>query len=112
MISATLQVLDKIILIDRYLPENLDTDPNNPVYLDDVRSVKNPMTKARNLRYRVCAAPGWGAIFNIAWDKTLISKPEMESIILDSGMFSGLGDARSIGFGRFELINLIINEHA
>jgi hypothetical protein len=111
IIAATLQVLDKIILINRFLPENITTDPNNPVYLD-IRSVKNPITKARNLRYRVCASPGWMTKFNIAWDKTLLSKPEMESIIIDSGMFSGLGDARNIGFGRYEMRDFKLYDNA
>lgn len=99
-VSATLQVVSDKILIDRYLPEKITTDENNPVYLD-VRSVKNPVTKSRNIRYRVCSSPGWRTKFEITWDKTIISKNEMNAIIIDAGMFSGIGDARSIGFGRY-----------
>lgn len=110
-IAATLQVLGDKILIDRYLPENITTNKDEPVYLD-IRSVKNPGTRARNIRYRVCSAPGWNATFRIAWDKTIISRAEMEAIILDAGMYSGLGDARSIGFGRFKLEEFIIKENA
>lgn len=111
LIAATLQVLDDKILLDRYLPENITTNPNEPVYLD-IRSVKNPVTRARNIRYRVCSSPGWNAKFNIAWDKTIISKAEMEAIVLDAGMYSGLGDARNIGFGRFKLEEFTIKDNA
>lgn len=111
LVAATLQVLDNKILVDRYLPLNITTNQEEPVYLD-VRSVKNPVTKARNIRYRVCSSPGWNATFSIAWDKTIISKAEMEAIIHDAGMYSGLGDARNIGFGRFKLEEFIIKENA
>jgi hypothetical protein len=108
LVAATLQVLDDKILIDRFLPENLTTDQNEPVYLD-IRGVKNPVTRARNIRYRVCSSPGWNALFRIAWDKTIISRVEMETIIIDAGMYSGLGDARNIGFGRFKLEEFSVN---
>ncbi len=111
LVSATLQVLDDKVLIDRYLPDNITVNQEEPVYLD-IRSVKNPSTKARNIRYRVCTAPGWNAAFKIAWDRTIISRAEMETIVLDAGMYSGLGDARSIGFGRFKLKEFIIQENA
>jgi hypothetical protein len=111
LIAATLQVLDDRILTNRYLPENITTNPNEPVYLD-IRSVKNPVTRARNIRYRVCSSSGWNATFNIAWDKTIISKAEMEAIVLDAGMYSGLGDARNIGFGRFKLEEFEIKDNA
>lgn len=111
VVSATLQVLDKKILLDRYLPDEVTTCSERPVYLD-IRGVKNPVTKARNIRYRICASPGWNTDFTIIWDKTLISKAEMHSIIIDAGMFSGLGDGRNIGFGRFEVKEFIIREDA
>lgn len=111
LVAATLQVLDDKILTNRYLPENITTNQNETVYLD-IRSVKNPVTRARNVRYRVCSSPGWMASFRIAWDKTIISRSEMETIIIDAGMYSGLGDARSIGFGRFKLDEFTINEDA
>lgn len=111
LVAATLQVLDEKVLVDRYLPENVTADQNELVYLD-VRGVKNPVTRARNIRYRVCSSPGWNATFNIAWDKTIVSKAEMEAIILDAGMYSGLGDARSIGFGRFKLEEIKVKEDA
>lgn len=111
LVTATLQVLDEKILVDRYLPDNITSDQNEPVYLD-IRSVKNPSTRARNIRYRVCSSPGWNASFLIAWDKTIISKAEMETIVLDAGNYSGLGDARNIGFGRFNLVEFNVKEDA
>jgi len=64
MVTATLQVTTDRVLVDRYIPgwndgppAELTTDPDEPVYLD-VRSVKNPATKGRNVRYRVTARAG------------------------------------------------------
>ncbi|HEY0768793.1 MAG TPA: hypothetical protein VGD31_00480 [Sphingobacteriaceae bacterium] len=103
LVVATLQVLDDRILIDRFLPDpmtSLSTSPDASVYLD-VRGVKNPATKGRNVRYRVAASPGWQAAFTIFWDKTLVSRGEMEAAIIDAGRFVGVGNGRAIGFGRF-----------
>lgn len=101
-IASTLIVLDETILLDRFIPSenNLTQDTTEPVYLD-VRSVKNPNTKGRNIRYRIAASPGWKASFQIEWENTIISRGEMHSALISSGSFSGLGDGRSIGFGRF-----------
>lgn len=104
-VSATLQLTDDIVLLDRFLPDpSLRTpppiDPTQPVYLD-IRSVKNPATKARNVRYRVAVGTGWDVTFSIFWDKTIVSRGEMEAAVIDAGRFVGLGDGRSIGYGRF-----------
>ncbi|MFL6332027.1 MAG: hypothetical protein ACJ754_01635 [Pyrinomonadaceae bacterium] len=114
-VSATLQVTDDLVLIDRHFPgfpnghefdsktvEPPAVDPTLPVYMD-VRSVKNPSTKGRNVRYRVAACPGWRAKFSLAWDKTIVSRGEMEAVMNDAGQFAGLADGRSIGFGRFRV---------
>jgi hypothetical protein len=106
--AATLQVADDRILIDRHLPpEPITTDPEAPVYID-MRSVKNPGTGARNIRYRVAASPGWKASFHVTWDMTVISRGEMEQAVRDAGMLSGIGDGRSIGFGRFAVEEFFI----
>ncbi|MGI6587103.1 MAG: hypothetical protein ACOX3L_14555 [Lutisporaceae bacterium] len=99
-VAATLQVADDKIYLDRYLPDDITADPTQPVYLD-IRSVKNPGTKSRNIRYRVAASKDWHATFNITWDKTIVSRDQIHAIIIDAGMYCGLGDGRSIGFGRF-----------
>lgn len=111
MLVATLQIADDRVLVDRYLPPDgeLTTDSEQPVYLD-VRSVKNPATRARNVRYRIAAKPGWQMTFNIEWDKTVISRDQMEAVTIDAGRLCGLGDGRSVGFGRFAVIKFAINE--
>lgn len=106
-VSATLQVLDERVLTDRYMPSAADggtltNDPDMPVYLD-VRSVRNPSTKARNVRYRVAASTGWRCRFTLLFDKTIVSRAEMESVLRDAGQLVGLADGRSIGFGRFTI---------
>ena len=101
-VSATLQITDDVVLVDRFMVDPLPTDPTQPVYLD-IRSVKNPATKGRNVRYRVAASSGWITTFSIFWDKTIVSRHEMEAAITDAGRFCGIGDGRAIGFGRFHV---------
>jgi hypothetical protein len=100
-VSATLQVMDDLILIDRFVPpEPLPTLPTEPVYLD-IQSVKNPATRARNVRYRIAAASGWSCAFHLQWDRTVVSRNEMEAAIIDAGRLVGLCDGRAVGYGRF-----------
>lgn len=110
-ITSTLSVLDEVILLDRFLPaeEEFTDDKTADVYLD-IRSVKNPSTKGRNIRYRVAAAPGWRAKFQIEWENTIVSRDQMRDAIHNAGAFAGLGDGRNIGLGRFEVENFIIND--
>jgi hypothetical protein len=106
-ISATLQVLTNRVYFNRYLPEdlnNISEDENDPVYLD-IRSVRNPSTKGRNIRYRVALSPGWETEFEIVWDASLVATHLVESVLYDAGRLVGLADARAIGFGRFEVIS-------
>jgi hypothetical protein len=109
-LCATLQVTDARILVDRYVPEfPIPTDPELPVYMD-VRSVRNPSTKGRNIRYRIAASPGWSLTFHILWDKTIVSRSEMQAVLHDAGQLVGLCDGRSIGFGRFTVDSIEIGE--
>lgn len=109
-VTSTLQVdAERVFLDGLRLPEPLTTDPAQPVYLD-VRSVKNPATKGRNIRYRVAAAPGWALTFPIRWDKTVVSRDEMQAVIIDAGRLAGIGSGRAIGMGRFALVQLTIAE--
>lgn len=104
-VASTLQIVERKLLVDRYLPDGLNSLPTEdtaPVYLD-IRSVRNPQTKARNVRYRVASSPGWKLTFTIQWDKTIVSRGEMEAAIIDAGKLAGIGDGRNIGNGRFEL---------
>lgn len=110
-ITATLQVMESRALIDRHMPEVLTQDPEAPVYLD-VRSVRNPTTRGRNVRYRVAASAGWRAAFRILWDRTVVSTGEMQAVLRDAGRLSGIGDGRSIGFGRFEVLRFDVVDGA
>jgi hypothetical protein len=103
LIAATVQVLDDRLPLNRNLPKNgapLPTDPEKPVYLD-IRMVRNPNTRGRNVRYRVAASPGWRATFKIAWDASIVSREQLRAVLNDAGALVGLGDGRNIGFGRF-----------
>lgn len=97
LVTSTLQVADDRVLVDRNipgfnggLPTVLPTDPDELVYLD-IRSVVNPSTRGRNIRYRVAASPGWLATFHLEWDKTIVSRAEMQAVCIDAGRLCGLG---------------------
>jgi hypothetical protein len=105
MVAATLQVEESLVLLDRWLPENAPTtDPSQPVYID-ISGVRNPATKARNVRYRLAASAGWAASFTLLWDKTIVSREQMRAVVHDAGVLAGLGDGRSIGYGRFKVLD-------
>ena len=121
-VSATLQVLDDRILIDRFWPdypngnkfdpltaEPPPEDADEPVYLD-IRGVRNPSTRARNVRYRICACSGWSCEFTLLWDKTIVDRNLMHSILIDAGRLIGVGNGRAIGMGRFEIESFEIIE--
>jgi hypothetical protein len=103
-VAATLQVTDAKILLDRFLPQDSDPTPDRtqPVYID-VSGVKNPATKARNVRYRLAVSAGWKASFTLLWDKTIVTRDQMRAILNDGGALVGLGDGRTIGYGRFTI---------
>jgi hypothetical protein len=111
-VAATLQVKDDFILLYRFLkdPDSLDRDQTKPVYLD-VTSVKISATKSRHLRYRVALAVGWETEFNILWNKTIVSRNEMERVCLDAGELEGLADGRTIGYGRFDVLEFNVSEY-
>ena len=102
LVAATLLVLDDVILVGRTVPEDPPRNAGAPVYLD-VRGVTNPSTRARNVRYRIAASAPWQVTFRIQWDRTIVSRAEMEAVLRDAGQLTGIGNGRSIGFGRFEL---------
>ncbi len=108
---ATLQTLDDRVLVDRWMPKDGDPtrDSTTPVYID-VRSVRNPATKGRNVRYRVAASAGWGVTFGILWDKTIVNRQQMEAVAIDAGRLVGIGDGRSMGMGRFSVENFEVED--
>lgn len=110
LVAATLQVVDEQVLIDRFVPpEPLPIDPSELVYLD-VQSVKNPGTGGRNIRYRIAAAPNWSTTVTLQWDKTIVSRNELEAVAHDTGRFVGIGDGRAIGYGRFIVAQFTVAE--
>jgi len=96
----------KILMDDRFVPndDNLTSLETQPVYLDR-RAVVNPMTKGRNIRYRIAASPGWRCSFTLCWENTIISRDNIILCVEKGGVLSGLGDGRKIGFGRFKVIS-------
>lgn len=109
-VSATLQVTDDIILVDRFVPEEpIPTEHTEPVFMH-ICSVRNPSTKARNVRYRIAASKGWQLEFNLLWDKTIVSRAEMEAVCRDAGVLVGIADGRSVGFGRFAITSFDVAE--
>lgn len=116
-VAATLQVIDRKVLIDRYipgfqdskLPDEMPTDDELPVYLD-IRGVVNPNTRGRNVRYRVACSPDWKTSFTLIWDKTIVSREELNAVLLDAGKLVGLGNGRGLGMGRFKIANFEILE--
>jgi hypothetical protein len=108
-VTATLQMADDRILVDRFVPEVPEPNPDLPVYLH-ISSVRNPSTKARNVRYRIAASAGWSLAFTIQWDRTIVSRSELEAVANDAGQLVGLGNGRSIGFGRFRVESFAVSE--
>lgn len=121
-VVATLQIIDDRLLVDRYWPgfpnghgfdinkvDEPTRDSDQPVYLD-VRGAVNPNTKSRCVRYRIACAKGWSCEFSIMWDKTVVSRGEMESAVIDAGRLSGIGNGRKIGMGRFTVESFEVSE--
>jgi len=105
-VSATLEVTPtKIYLENLKVPieSELTRDDTQEVYLD-VRSAVNPMTKGRNLRYRIACKPGWKCEFKASWDDSVLSVEQMKQVIQDSGIMCGTGSGRAIGFGRYKVL--------
>lgn len=97
------------IPVGLYLPKNweeeqLITDKSQEVYLD-VRPVKNPSTRALNIRYRVAMKSGWEVSAIASFDNTVLEPTQMHSALIDAGALAGIGDGRNIGMGRFELVS-------
>ncbi len=109
---STLQVEDEVVYINRRKPEDskltqqrvlAPADPEIVTFIY-VATVRNPATKGRNVRYRLTTRAGWKCSFTISWDKTIIARPQMKAIVIDSGRLGGLGDGLKVGCGRFEIL--------
>ena len=87
--------------------EELSRDSSQEIYLD-IRAVKNPTTKGKNVRYRVAMKPGWELTVAFEWDDTILSRDNIKQAIEAAGKFVGLGDARLIGCGRYVCKDVVI----
>ena len=104
-VAATLQVEDEIVLLDRFLPDkpenikriDLPKTSAHSVFLD-IRDVNNPVSKGKNVRYRIGCSSGWNAIFTINWDPSIVSEEVMKHVIEDAETLIGIGDGRTLGF--------------
>lgn len=109
-LAATLETLDSnIFFINRFISnaDEITRDSSEAVYID-VRSVKMAKTSTRHVRYRLAASAGWELKFSIKWEATVVSKEIMESVCNDAGLLVGLGDNRTNGFGRFQVLKFNI----
>ncbi|WP_150284125.1 hypothetical protein [Rummeliibacillus sp. TYF-LIM-RU47] len=110
IVSATLQIISDKIFLNRYIPKDesqITKDDSQTIYID-VRPVSRRGVK--NIRYRLATSAGWETTFIIMWENTLINREQMKAICIDAGAFSGLGDGRKIGYGRFEIVSFTIME--
>lgn len=104
-VEATLEVEPATILLNVSMPKgDLTRDPTEPVYID-VQGVVNRATKGRNVRYRLAASPGWKCSFIMQWDKTVVSREQMQAVLRDAGTYGGIGDGLKIGCGRFSVVS-------
>lgn len=116
-IASSLRIQNKPIYIDgRSVPQQPEYIHNGmfmevpPEVFIDVSGVVNPSTRKRNIRYRVATASGWTCSFTMEFDKTIISRSQMHSACIQAGALVGLGDARQIGLGRFDLVSFEISD--
>ncbi|MEK3992770.1 MULTISPECIES: hypothetical protein [Robertmurraya] len=110
-VAATLQVLSEKILLNRYIPSNIEdisTDGDAETYID-VRPVTRRGVK--NIRYRLATNKGWETEFLVSWDGSLINPDLIHSVCIEAGNFAGLGDGRKIGFGRFEVMSFSVLDY-
>jgi hypothetical protein len=120
-IAATLQVKDDSVKIlwdgePIELPENpevidaysMPTEDLPVTYIERI-GVKNPSTKARNIRYRAAVKPGWQMKFSIMWDVTIVARTQMHQAVTSTGALVGIADGRgSIGYGRFTVTDFAV----
>ena len=83
-------------------PEFIELTPQE--YKIDERTVVIPATRGRVLRYRPRLDPGWRATFHIHVFDSRIGKDVLENILAEAGRLKGVGDGRSIGMGRFIIV--------
>lgn len=109
-ISGVIVETDKIFL-NRKIWDNWEnteinsvpTDTNCEVFVN-VCMVSNPNTKGKNIRYRLAVSKGWECEFTLDVDEILLSSSQVKKVIEDTGKLQGIADGRTLGYGRFELL--------
>jgi len=107
--TATKYVESGFFCIDEYLSFLVDGKPiktldDERIHIDK-RSVKNPSTRGRNMRYRA-KFDNWESKFKaIVTADDYIKHDLLEGIIEYAGNYIGVGDYRP-RFGRFKLVSL------
>ncbi len=104
-VGSSLECSPSVLLLNGLkLPpdDEITKNATDEVYID-VRSVTNPMTKGRNIRYRIAIKEGWGLKCLLMWDDAQVSFDQMKQAVYNAGMYEGIGDGRKIGFGRFKI---------
>lgn len=99
-------------MLNRHLPKEprLSTEAlNEPVYVF-MAVTRGATSRGKNIRYRVAAAPGWQSQFTLLWDKTVVSRQEMQAVAIDAGRLVGLANGRSIGYECFEITQFDVSE--
>ena len=80
-------------------------------YVVDARAVVIPSTKGRIVRYRP-RLDEWSVKFEIQWDETLLTEPQVRRVLDDTGSRVGLLDFRPATkgpFGRFMVVEWYCN---
>ncbi|MBT2636571.1 hypothetical protein [Bacillus sp. ISL-39] len=111
-LAATLETSSEKLILENRKVTDLDkitTDSTQDVYID-VRSVKMAKTSSRHIRYRLASSVGWRTSFIIIWESSLINKELLESVCHDAGLFVGIGDNRTNGFGRFKVLSFKVTQ--
>lgn len=80
-------------------PEFLEIKPQQ--FEIDKRTVVIPSTRGRVMRYRPKWKTGWKAEFIIEVMDDRVTPDILQKVIDEAGRIKGVGDARSIGMGRF-----------
>lgn len=107
--TATKYVDSGVFCIDEYLPFLVNGKPimslDDPRIVIDKRTVKNPSTKGRNVRYRA-KFDEWASSFKIlVHADDYLSDKLLSEIIVYGGLYVGVGDYRP-KFGRFNLVSM------
>ena len=117
VIPSAIRIPIQKFFINRELPDDLENlnfdnmtkDSSQPCYID-VRAVNNPATKGKNIRYRMALSPGWEAKIELEWNDTIVSRDQIEKTIISAGELVGILEARSLGYGRFNVEDFSVSD--